>query len=324
MDFNDRIKRTIAFYFSVAVFFTLLPIVISYSLGYHIDAHSLKVYKTGVISLKSDPSGAFIYLNGRLLQDFTPARIENLKPGTYKVEVMRDKFYPWQRDMTVRPNMVSKAEDIVLFPINEDINRLCGRDTTDFAVSGRGSIYYMTKNGLFRSSADGTNQRRISSFSAWPTDIIAKKFSPDGDKMLYFNREALWVIYLNIAADVSKEPGHAAVEEVLHSPGPITDAFWYSDSKHIVFITDKEVNAVDFSAEGPGNAVTLYKFAKAPRSVHYDDANDTLYFIDHRMQDGTDEAGHIYRVELRQKFFDKLMKRFKKEFDTGRERRQVL
>lgn len=323
MELNDRMKRTIAFYFSAALFLVLLPVVISYSLGYHIDAHSLKVYKTGTISLRSDPSGAFIYLNGRLLSDFTPARVENLKPGTYKVEVKRDKFYPWQREITVKPNMVSKAEDIVLFPINEDIRRITSRDTVDFVISDRGAVYYMSRSGLFRSDADGASQRRISAHSSWPADIIAKKFSPDGDKILYFNREAIWVIYLNLALDPHKIPGQAAVEEVLKCPAPIKDVFWYSDSRHIIFITDKEINAVDFSDEGPGNAVTLYKFAKPPKDIYYDGASDTLYFIDHKAPEGPDASGHIYKVELRQKFFDKLMKRLKKEFNAG-QRRQVL
>src|SRR3989338_10106299 len=89
---NDKVKRTIAFYFSVSLFFLLLPIVLPYSLGYHIYFHALKIYKTGIIYLKSQPQGASIYINSKIHSDVTPARIEELKPGIYRVEVRRNGY----------------------------------------------------------------------------------------------------------------------------------------------------------------------------------------------------------------------------------------
>ncbi|MBI5124308.1 MAG: hypothetical protein HZA72_02700, partial [Candidatus Omnitrophica bacterium] len=63
---SDAIIRYIGFYFSLALYFTLLPIILSYSLGYHIDFHKFVIYKTGILSLRSTPSGASIYVNGKL------------------------------------------------------------------------------------------------------------------------------------------------------------------------------------------------------------------------------------------------------------------
>jgi hypothetical protein len=95
MRINDKIKRKIAFYFSLGLFFISLPILLSYSLGYHIDYNNLKIYKTGIIYVNSRPSGAVVFINGRKCADQTPARIEELKPASYRIGVRKDGFYPW-------------------------------------------------------------------------------------------------------------------------------------------------------------------------------------------------------------------------------------
>ena len=180
MNKSDTVIRYIAFYFSLALYFILLPIVLSYSLGYHIDFHKFKIYKAGILSLSSTPSGASIYINDKLYHDITPARIEELKPGTYSVEVKRDGFYSWQKNLSVIPNMVTRADSIILFPIPQNIAKLCVVDTVDFAIpDSRNQIYHMTKSGLYRSNIDGTNLKKLSSYSDWPHRITGKRFSPD-------------------------------------------------------------------------------------------------------------------------------------------------
>ena len=100
---SDRIKRMVAFYFSAALFLVALPIVLSYALGYTIDYKEFSIYKTGIISINSQPAGTAVYINSRKIADSTPAQIEELRPGTYKIEVRRDGYYPWHKDMTVLP-----------------------------------------------------------------------------------------------------------------------------------------------------------------------------------------------------------------------------
>ena len=148
---SDKIRRAIAFYFCAALFCVLLPIVLSYALGYQIDYHNLRIYKTGILYVESRPAGASIYLNGRKHGDITPAQIEELKPGTYRIVVSREGFYPWERDLAVRPNMVTKADRIVLFPVAQEMKKMGERGVVDFAVSGNGYVYYMKRSGLYRS-----------------------------------------------------------------------------------------------------------------------------------------------------------------------------
>lgn len=310
MNKSDTVIRYVAFYFSLALYFTLLPIVLAYSLGYHIDFNKFKIYKTGILSLVSSPSGASIYINGKPYPDITPARIEELKPGTYSVELKREKFYPWQKELSVIPNMVTRADNIVLFPILQDIVRINSLETVNFIIpDAKNQIYHMTRSGLYVSNMDGTNLKKLSRYSDWPIRIVNKRFSPNGKKILYFNEDGIWVIYLT-GREQLKEDETAEVEEVLKSPGLIKDAFWYSGSNNIVFIADKDINVLELGKGGERNMVTLHKCSSTPKGLYYDEYNDSLYFNDSR--NGRD---NIFRIDLREKFFDKLLQRVKKEFD---------
>jgi hypothetical protein len=310
MNKSDAVIRYIAFFFSLALYVTLLPIILSYSLGYHIDFHKFAIYKTGILSLRSTPAGASVYVNGRLHQDITPARIEELRPGTYSVEVRREGMFPWQKELTVRPNMVTRAENIILFPTLQVTEKVGGLETNNFFIpDDRSQIYYMTKSGLYKSGIDGANPKKISSYSSWPTRIIGKKLSPDGKKILYFTENGIWIIYLN-GQRLTKDGEIAEVEEALESSYIIKDVFWHSGSNHIIFVAGRDINVLEIGKGGDKNIVTLNKCHKQPQGLHYDVSNDSLYF-----NDSPEGRNNLYRLDLREKYFEKFMERIKKEFD---------
>jgi hypothetical protein len=264
----------------------------------------------GILSLRSAPSGAYIYINGKLRQEIMPARIEELKPGTYSVEVRREGFYPWQNDLVVRPNMVTRAENIILFPVLQDMGKIGDYETVNFVVpDNKNYIYHMTRSGLYRSNMDGTGPKKLSLYKDWPEKILGKKFSPDRKKFLYFNENNIWVVYL-VGRDLVKDGELAYVEELLKTAGSIKDVFWHSGSNHIVFIVNKDINVIELGGGGEKNIVTLHKCKKAPEGLYYDDNNDSLYF-----NDAYEDRERLYRLDLREKFFDKLMQRVRKELD---------
>ena len=298
--------RMVAFYSSVLLFFVMLPIILSYSLGYKIDYHNLKIYKTGIIYLSSSPSGASVYVNGKLYKDYTPTQVEELKPASYKIEVKREGFYPWEGELAVRPNMVTKADRIVLFPVTRQIKKLSEREVCDFAVSNKGYVYYLTRSGLYRSGTDKNAPRKVSSYSNWPDRIIGKKFSPDGSKFIYFNENTVSLVSLNIDKNLAKEGESADVEEVFKSPDPICDVFWYLGLGYIVVVTEKDIKVVELRGGATRNIASLYRFAAKPQSLYYDDNNDSLYFTDIKIEPGPNSEKYIYRLDLRQTFFDSL------------------
>lgn len=316
MIISDRMKRSIAFYCAVIIFCILLPIMLSYALGYKIDFHKFKIYKTGIIYLNSTPAGAAIYINDKKHTDLTPARIENLKPGTYKIEVKREGFYSWEKDMVVRPNMVTKADGIVLFPVAQELKRISRYPLTEFIVSDKNYIYHMSNYGLFVSGMDGSSLKRISAYSNWPKKILGKKFSPSGDRILYFTNYDIFVIYLNLDKAMTEDGQSAGVEQIINTEYPIVDVFWYSDSGYMVVVTEKNVNVVELRGGGVRNIVLLYKFNSYPKNIYYDGANDSLYFIDNRKEEGLREGDYLYRLDLRKNFFGQLMRLLLKKEET--------
>ena len=315
MKSSDRIKRMVAFYFSVGLFCVTLPIVLSYALGYTIDYKEFCVYKTGIISINSQPAGASVYLNGKKITDSTPAQIEELRPGSYKIEVRRDGFYPWEKELDVLPGMVTKADRIVLFPVMRDMVRLGGKDAVDFAVSEAGQVYTMTTSGLYRSNIDGGSARRIALFSNWPRNIIGKRFSPDGKRFLFFNEYSIWVVSLDTDTAIARNGVYADVDEVVTSQEKIIDIFWYLSSGYIIIVTDKNVKVIELRTSGRPNIVTLYKFNTTPRGIYYDAEKASLYFID-TDKESEGNAGSLYRLDLKQKFFDQLMQLLQLRRDT--------
>ncbi len=318
---SDKVKRAAAFYVSVTVFIILLPIVLSYSLGYRIDYMASRIYKTGIIFIDSNPAGAAVYVNGKEHPNLTPARIEELKPGTYKIEVRREGFYPWEKDLVVRPNMVTKADRIVLFPLTQDMKKVNDLEVSDFAMSDKGFIFYLTPSGLFRSSPDGSVLRRLSKYSSWPKRLIAKKFSPDYQKLLFFNDRTIGVINLTSEGPRSPIIDEARVDEILTSQDPVVDAFWHSASNYIIVVTKRDIKVVELRGGGTRNIVSLYKFRVEPESVFYDSSSDLLYFTDMKRGPDQRESRQLYRLDLRQKFFESLMKLIlRKEIESGDER----
>jgi hypothetical protein len=319
---SDKLKRAVVFYISVLLFFIILPILLSYSLGYRIDYRALKVYKTGIIFINSKPAGASIYINGTLYTNVTPAQIEELKPGVYKVRVKREGFYPWEEDLVVRPNMVTKADSIILFPVMQEMNEIINQPAMDFAVSDKGYIYYLAEAGLYRSDTDGYDLRKLSAYSNWPKKIIKKKFSPDGDKILCFNEKEIMVIYLNLDKAEIKDGQSARVENIFTAEEPIVDVFWYTGSGYIIVVTEKYINVVELRGGGKRNIAMLYKFNVSPQTVSYDPNNGSLYFMDRDKDNFSKTGSYLYRLDLRQKFFDYLMQiLLKREPEAANEKR---
>ena len=304
---SDKIKRMVAFYASVLLFFITLPILLAYSLGYRIDYRALKVYKTGIIFINSKPSGASIYINDKLYSDLTPAQIEDLKPGPYKVRVRREGFYPWEEELAVRPNMVTKADSIILFPIMQEMNKIIDQPILDFAVSDKGYVYYFAESGLYRSYNDGSDIRKLYSYSNWLKKMIRKRFSPEGDKILCFNEREVMVVYLNPEREQVEDGQSVVVDNILTSEEPIVDVFWYTGSGYIIVVTEKYINVVELRGGGRRNIATLYKFNTQPHAVSYDPNNGSLYFMDKGKAGFSKDGEYLYRLDLRQKFFDYLM-----------------
>lgn len=111
----SRSTRRLIFYAFVLVFLLITPPTILYSAGYSFDWQNFKIAQTGGVYLKTDPPAAQITVDGKITGT-TPRLISRLIPRDYHILISRPGFRPWEKILTVAPQLVTEARNIFLFP----------------------------------------------------------------------------------------------------------------------------------------------------------------------------------------------------------------
>ena len=116
LNMTKTIRRVI-FYSLCAVFLILTPLVIFYAQGFTFDWRTRQVVKTGGLYLKSTPPKAAIFINGMETKK-TPYLFSHLVPQNYDLKIEMDGYYPWEKNLEVKPELVTEARNIFLLSKN--------------------------------------------------------------------------------------------------------------------------------------------------------------------------------------------------------------
>ncbi len=112
-------SRTILFLACLFLFILITPTVIFYAQGYRVDFDRKKISQTGGIYIKTLPKQVEIYMDGELKKKtdffFGSALIENVLPKEYKVQIKKEKYYSWEKTLSVVEKKVTEAKNIILF-----------------------------------------------------------------------------------------------------------------------------------------------------------------------------------------------------------------
>ena len=115
-----RETRRIIFWLLVLLFAAATPAIIGYSIGYRFDWETNKIVVTGSLFIKAKPSQTRIFLNEKFKKEtsliWSSALISNLKPKNYDIRIEKDGFWPWRKNLSVKPELVTEARNIILFP----------------------------------------------------------------------------------------------------------------------------------------------------------------------------------------------------------------
>ncbi|MFA5096529.1 MAG: PEGA domain-containing protein [Candidatus Omnitrophota bacterium] len=294
---NEQKIRAVLFYLSVAIFFSGLPFILSSALGYKFDRRTFKFTKTGIISVKTQPQGAALYLDSRLLNEKTPATIAELLPGPYHLRIELEEYYPWSSEVNVEPRKVTRLEKIILFPRRPDVKQLNLDKVSYFWMDEENSrIYYFDQDGnlLYRSDLEGEKFQALGKIpGGFVLPPAGLKVSADKEKIAAFNSHQVCVMRLAPQGEISA----AQLPSFLNFPGQvIRDVFWHSDSYHLIVVTDRSIKVGEI--EDKATPVTLVNLNRQASGVFYNNNDDTLYFID--SQKGTDGASYdnVYKLEL--------------------------
>lgn len=100
---------------AVIFFIAITPPLLLYACGYSFDWQNRKIVMTGGFYFKAMPKQAEIYLNGEL-KGKTPLLVKRILPGEYYVSIQKTGYYPWQKNLRIKSQLVTEARNILLIP----------------------------------------------------------------------------------------------------------------------------------------------------------------------------------------------------------------
>lgn len=130
--------RNILFIIFILIFIILFPIILALANGYRFNLSrpirlNTLLQKTGMFIIDSTPNGAEIKINSDSVSKNkkipaehlnTPAKIKNLLPGKYKIELIKEGYYPWEKELEIKGGESTFAENIYLIKTDIPINLL--------------------------------------------------------------------------------------------------------------------------------------------------------------------------------------------------------
>lgn len=294
MNLASQRIRAILFYLSLLLFFAGLPLILSSALGYKFNLRNFKFIKTGLIFIKSQPEGAKVYLNDKLINQTTPANIPELKPGVYKINLELAEHYPWKAEVDVEAGRVIRLDKIILFPLVPRLEQLNREKFSSFRVDNeRNFIYYLDQLNkvIYKSDFSGNTFEDIASLPEGFFQILGWEISPDAKKLFFFNNYQINIIFFD-----NQEGSDIPI--FVDSREKIINVFWHSDNYHLIVLTDGHIQVVE--ARGSARPIDLVELSGQKISAYYDSKQDTLYFSDNQ---------NLYRLQLGSNMFsfDRLM-----------------
>lgn len=133
-------RRVLPWLFTL-IFLIFAPVLVFYTAGYRWNPKKGLVEKNGTLILDTQPRGADIHLNGRLLDDKTPTTLQNVAPGKYTVKLSKTGYHNWQKTLNVLQERVTFANDIILWLdsdpekiLNYNVEKLLTNQNDDFIL----------------------------------------------------------------------------------------------------------------------------------------------------------------------------------------------
>jgi hypothetical protein len=119
--------------------------------------------------------------------------------------------------------------------------------------------------------------KQIMSFVKLLSPIKGYKLSPDSQKLMYFNGNEIWIMFLEKKYE---QPAKEAGDKVLitHSSEEIGNAFWY-DNNYLIFDSGDKIKVSEIDDRDQINIVDLFEF-KSPQILWLD---NKLYILSNQI-----------------------------------------
>ena len=129
------------FLFFLFLFLLISPAAVLYSQGYRLDFENKKLVQTGGFFLKAEPKQVEVYVEGKLVKKtdflFGSVLIENLLPKNHKIEIRKENYLSWEKNLEITEREVTEVKNLVLFQKNLNFNVLT-KNSENFWFSADG------------------------------------------------------------------------------------------------------------------------------------------------------------------------------------------
>ncbi|MFO0705146.1 MAG: PEGA domain-containing protein [Candidatus Andersenbacteria bacterium] len=171
--------RTLLFVLIVVLFVVVAPVLVLYAKGYSFRTDRRSVVRTGMILIDTNVPKVTVRVDGgqpNLEND--PVILRGLEAGTYHVALSREGYEPWEADLTVEAEKVTRLDGLLLVlsapkvqqPITDQIGR--------FAVSPNSRfVLYTVTSGTDRGLWMHTNGEETNRLLAGPNELDPSSIS---------------------------------------------------------------------------------------------------------------------------------------------------
>jgi hypothetical protein len=94
---------------TLLVIMSIAGLAVFFAKGYRVSPSTGTIAGTGIMSVKSVPDQASVYLDSHLTA-VTDGPINSLQPGEYTVRIVKEGYIPWEKKITVREGLVTQVE----------------------------------------------------------------------------------------------------------------------------------------------------------------------------------------------------------------------
>lgn len=170
----------------VLAIFTFLSLwLILKAAGLRFNSRSFNFEKTSLVTLRSDPKEAEVFLNDKKVGPRTPVRLPELSPGLYDLKVTKEGYTTWQHSVEAKEGLAYDFPDILLFKKEPEIKEADDPKLSDFFEETK----LIETNG----------QVAIKDNEIWyQNDELITRFSePISNAILYPDEKHIGLIYQN-------------------------------------------------------------------------------------------------------------------------------
>lgn len=115
------IRKVLPWMYGV-LFLIVAPALIFYTSGYRYNLKKAAIEKYGTLITDSIPAGANVIVDGQDRGDTTPAVFQEMTPGWHRVHIEKDRYFPWEKTLEIRPERVTFANSVHLWQTHPEIH----------------------------------------------------------------------------------------------------------------------------------------------------------------------------------------------------------